>query len=218
MEYVSGGELFDYICKHGRVSASPGQPRHWVGRGWCSGVEWLLKGAQLRLRPKIEVASQQSHPGCLVPACKNFCVIFCSVLWCVFHPQTKISKVTCCLGQIFGKLAYFLWFLAMGCLSKPPQISRKFMAWEGKSTWCGLCPSHSSLPNPPRLHARFFEGFSRMWLIWTTFSDASSPSGYKSPEEWAGPVKCEILVTRKIIGVCPVEGKEVKMGQSGHPE
>lgn len=22
MEYVSGGELFDYICKHGRVSAS----------------------------------------------------------------------------------------------------------------------------------------------------------------------------------------------------
>lgn len=23
MEYVSGGELFDYICKHGRVSASP---------------------------------------------------------------------------------------------------------------------------------------------------------------------------------------------------
>lgn len=52
-------------------------------------------------------------------------------------------------------------------------------------------------------------------------SNASSPSGYKSPEVWVEPVKWEILVTKKITDVCPreeLQGKEVKMGQSGHPE
>lgn len=45
MEYVSGGELFDYICKHGRVSASTtSAPNSYVGRGWWSEVKRLLKG------------------------------------------------------------------------------------------------------------------------------------------------------------------------------
>lgn len=76
MEYVSGGELFDYICKHGRVSASavPKQsPNTCVGRGWCLEAKRLLKGAQLRLRPKIEVASQQTHLECLVPGSHKRC-------------------------------------------------------------------------------------------------------------------------------------------------
>lgn len=81
MEYVSGGELFDYICKHGRVSASTmSAPNSYVGRERCSEVKRLLKGRQLRLRPKIEVASQQSYLESLVLTLHISCVpFFCNV-------------------------------------------------------------------------------------------------------------------------------------------
>lgn len=96
------------------------------------------------------------------------------------------------------------------------------MAWEGETAWCGLCPSHSPLPDPPLgSMSGSLKTFQGCGLSEKHFQMPASPTGYKSPEAWVEPVKCEILVTRKIAGVCPVEqlqGKEVKMGQSGHPE